>query len=204
MYKLFNAYTDQELSAQVYNAKSDRYKFNIELQESINRFKSTFGDTKPEILNLLEQVLELRVFQDRIKLICINELSKADFDIFIEFLPIFIKNYYNILGPERIKELSYRNDIIKAEYDKLVNNQEVESPAKEIIANSFVVGSKYSNSYIKARLKDIYSDIGLKKTAKAKDLEDYFETVSCNVQRADDPTKYDKGYLILSLKPSPK
>lgn len=150
----------------------------------------------------VKEVLSATTFIDKMRLICTTGFDESSQARLLKQLPIVFESYYNVLGPERIAELSYRRDTVKAEYDRLVNNQNVESPARKKVIDSFSIGSKYSNSSIKAKLKDIYLDIGLKKTAKAKDLEDYFEVTFCNVQRVDDPTKYDKGYLILSLKSS--
>ena len=178
------------------------YRDRVSVLSKVTSNNIKIKDT--ELNSKVKEVLSATTFIDKMRLICTTGFDKDSQTRLLKQLPIVFESYYNVLGPERIAELSYRRDTVKAEYDKLVNNQEVESPAKERIAESFSVGSKYSNSYIKTKLKDIYADIGLKKTAKAKDLEDYFETTSCNVQRADDPTKYDKGYLIISLKPPVK
>ena len=118
LYKLFDAKGDQELINRKYDSKSDRYKFNAELRKSIADFKELYGDTKANIFHLLEQVLEINVFQKRLKLICNSGLNNEDLNIFLSYLPEVVQDYYRILGPERITALSFRRCDLAAEYKK--------------------------------------------------------------------------------------
>ena len=50
----------------------------------------------------------------------------------------------------------------------------------------FQVGQKYTREEIKSALQEIYNDAGIKRTAKATDLQEYFDCSDCklNGQRA--------------------
>lgn len=204
LYRLFGVENEEDLLSKELKSKSESYKINYELSQGIQRFKSTHKILKDnKIYELLLTFQKLLTFPDRMKMVCTlldKNVDENELNSFLTYIPQIFEKFYRILGPKRISELSYRRDNLKAEYDKLVNNQKVEVLAREKITEFFLIGEKYTNSWVKAKLKEIYLDIGLNKTAKAKDIEDYFEVSTCNIQRAEDPLKYDKGYLILSLK----
>lgn len=79
------------------------------------------------------------------------------------------------------------------------NNQQNNSSLEELIYSIFQVGEKYLKSDIKNMLSDIYNKSEIKATAKASDLENYFETK--NYQITNKLTgKRDNGYEILRKK----
>ena len=69
---------------------------------------------------------------------------------------------------------------------------------KEDIYNEFKVGHSYSNPYIKQKLGDIYDQKEYKATAKAVDLDEYFETKYGKVK--DETGKWVNGFNIISKK----
>ena len=77
--------------------------------------------------------------------------------------------YYETLGSDKIRALSYQESKLKEEYSYV-------SKAANIchkVAMQFPDGSKLPKMEIKARLQMIYDDLGLKKKAKATDIANY-------------------------------
>ena len=69
----------------------------------------------------------------------------------------------------------------------------------DIIYNSFQIGEKYSTKVIKSILKDIYSTLGISRTPKAKDLEEYFIIESAKIPNSE-TGKRENGFKIISRK----
>ena len=64
----------------------------------------------------------------------------------------------------------------------------------------FQENTRYTKSYIKEKLKKIYDKLGYSKTAKASDIEEYFEIKVCQILNKE-TKKYDNGFeLIKKLK----
>ena len=104
------------------------------------------------------------------------------------------KEYLTILGPEKCKSAWYKT----SELDKKLNIISFEDDKIfEEIDKEFNVGESYINTYIKTKLSEIYKRIGYKATAKANDLNNYFDTKKCLIQ-ADD--KRVNGLKIISKK----
>ena len=104
------------------------------------------------------------------------------------------KEYLTILGPDKCKavwykisELDKKLNIISFEGDKIF----------EEINKEFNVGESYTNTYIKAKLSEVYKRIGYKATAKANDLSNYYETKDCLLKENN---KRVHGLKILSKK----
>jgi hypothetical protein len=77
--------------------------------------------------------------------------------------------YYETLGSDKIRALSYQESKLKEEYSYV-------SKAANIchkVAMQFPDGNKLPKQEIKARLQMIYDDLGLKKKAKATDIANY-------------------------------
>ena len=96
--------------------------------------------------------------------------------------------YYRKLGPKLIKSYSYR----KNELDNFLNTSNNVINIKDKILEVFKPGTTLSKKEIKESLQDIYDNLGIKKTAKATDLEEYFE-ISPTLLK-------DKGHCFKILK----
>lgn len=106
-------------------------------------------------------------------------------------IPIAYKNYYNTLGGMRIKALSYKQSDIETELRNLQSTDSI----KSAVASVFTPGFFYTNSEIKAKLQNIYTSLGLKKSAKATDIETYIKTAQRS-RVADANGNRQKGYRI--------
>ena len=93
-----------------------------------------------------------------------------------------IAYYINNLPVSRITALGYNSTRMDNEIQNMQKGPHIEA----IITVKFQVGQKYSREEIKSALQEIYTDAGIKKTAKATDLLDYFDCSDCklNGQRA--------------------
>ena len=154
-----------------------------------------------DIYEFLNNFNKLIHFTDKMKYLCefgIN-LDNDTLSFILGQIKIDYGNYYTILGPEKIKSLSYQKSKLDIEYSKLVNNQEHSSVLIEELKSVFLLNKKYSLSMIKNTLGIIYSSLGILTTPKASDLEKYFE-VKLVYMTDKETKKREKGYLIIKVK----
>ena len=159
-----------------------------------NRFSILYDEIEQKV----KEFNELKWFTDKMALVCNTGFDEGTQQVFLKQIPITFGNYYNVLGPDKLRTLMYRNDNIKEAYNREISNQTID--IKSIIINEFVVGNRYPKAIIKEKLKRIYSEVGYEKTAKATDLLDYFSIRQCEITRSEDKTKRDSGFIILALK----
>ena len=83
--------------------------------------------------------------------------------------------------------------------DNMKSQQKVENSGSTIFDSFFTVGKKYTKKELKEILQQFYNTFGMSQTAKASDINQYFET-----KRAKIPTgiagKYDEGYELIRIK----
>lgn len=146
------------------------------IRSAINRqFYLNSGD----LGKLAEMYQANRYFPDRIKFVCeYLEKFPMEEERMSYVADDYVMNYYRVLGPKRIKSLSYNRFDMEREIERLKNNQTKD--VSSLIYSKFSEGNKYSNVYIKGKLKDLYNSIGYQKTAKATDLGEYFEIKAVN------------------------
>ena len=110
------------------------------------------------------------------------------------WLPLNMRNYIIQLGPRRIKEIGCREIDIRKEITNVMSGDQIKIKFSEF----FNIGEKYPLKQIKEVISKIYLDLGITKTPKASDLEDYFNVKKCTIYPKDG--KKTNGYEILSLK----
>ena len=86
-------------------------------------------------------------------------------------IPAEYKQYYKVLGTEVIKKQAYILSRIKPVYEAVIQKNTIQ----EKIDGKFSVGKQYTKSEIKEAFKAVYSELGLKKSAKATDIEEFYE-----------------------------
>jgi dimeric dUTPase (all-alpha-NTP-PPase superfamily) len=91
--------------------------------------------------------------------------------------------------------LSYKTDRLTIEIPNLLVSKD---NLKEKFLDVFKVGDRYTNKSIKEAVRLIYEEFGLKKSPKATDINEYFETSAINVLMPD--KTYVHGLKILSVK----
>ena len=113
---------------------------------------------------------------------------------FLEMIPVKYKEYYILLGPDRIKANSYQESKLKQEWININTPQKEDEQMINEIYNLFEIGKRYIKADIKNTFKQLYTKYNYQKTAKAIDIEDYF-----NVKSILTPDK-KHGFEILSKK----
>jgi hypothetical protein len=103
----------------------------------------------------------------------IDGVTEKDISSFLELIPPKFKEYYTIIGPDFIKQFSCNEAEIKKEWIKRRSNKTIDIASE--IYKIFEVGKRYIKADIKETLKELYERLGYKKTAKASDLQEYFE-----------------------------
>jgi hypothetical protein len=166
----------------VFNTISDSDLMSSEASSNVSKFLNKFN-------------IDLKNFRDKMKLLCEYPLTDQERGVVLDQIPLLYKNYYETLGPERCRALSYDGTYLSREYSDLQFDKNV--LASEI-RNTFEIGGKYTKNYIKETLKKIYKDLGYNKTPKANDLEEYFEIKLCKV--TIETGKQDNGFKIVSIR----
>ena len=104
--------------------------------------------------------------------------------------------YYNGLGPERCRALSYNTTKMKKEISTLSRDNRTRTKMIEEIKASFRLGERYFKKNIKTTLKEIYSKYDHNKAAKASDIKEWFRIKEVQFKNPETGTK-DMGFEIL-------
>lgn len=151
---------------------------SCELVEEFNHY----GNTKSRLKFLVE------VSENK-------DLTKSDINAFLEMIPPKYKDYYEIVGTDRIKASGCRESDIKKELMRDKTNGEADDKVFSRMGDMFKIGKKYSNQDIKEKLKVLYQELEYKKTAKATDLEIIYIMKAIKLQ--DSTGKWVHGVEIL-------
>lgn len=161
-------------------------KNNLDLFSEIRTFLNDFNINKN--------------FERRIKSYCIFLDKNNYLDLLkkIPEIPSMFHLYYELLGPKIIKSKSYKEKELTYEVKIHEQNPEI----RDRIIVSFIPDHKYSNKDIKIILQNIYSDLGLKKVAKAGDINEYLLTERTQFIQVDanGNKKKVEGLKIIGLK----
>lgn len=189
---------------------SEKRAFRIQKDDYKDRFSvlatifNQFGEESvdKDVQDFIDLIDSCSRFRDKIRTICNYLLSSSD-DLKIKLYPHIpepFKTYYFSLGPEFIISVcGERSKILEAMKSKQtlkINSKE--DLAKEI-QDKVKVGDRKSKSEWKDLLKNIYTGLGISKTPKASDLEEYFELKSILIS---DPIskKRSAGFEIIKQK----
>ena len=110
-------------------------------------------------------------------------------------IPTTFHMYYELLGHNGIRSYAYKEYALRNE----VENKFQSPGIKEAVLLNFQPGNKCTKKYIKERLQEIYNQININKTAKASDLEEYFELKPIKITNTQTKTR-DAGFEIIGLK----
>lgn len=120
----------------------------------------------------------------------LEELQRQD-EFIVEICQNFDKDF--------IARKNYnKQQLTLALIKKRVKEQSLSFPVIDAVSNSFRIGFSYSEKEIVTNLNKIYSELGIKKEAKATDIKEYFETSPRRtIKQKDD---FFKGYKIYKAK----
>jgi hypothetical protein len=171
------------------------YNIEMDLIEDYKKFQQELIATNPtlisEFINKFNN--KLTQFSQKMRYLC-EFIEDTKLDVVLESVPLTYKNYYNSIGPKRCKAFCYQKN--KLDEELALQKFEVNNMVPEI-HNTFKDGEVYSLADIKEKLKQIYSTYNYNKTAKATDIEFYFDINSCS-RRVEG--KLIKCYKILNKK----
>ena len=169
------------------------YKDRISILENVERIAEVDSSLNDFFLSYNNQ----STYYYKLKYLC--EFSKtADRDIIDKILdritePHF-KEYFNLIGPDRLREISYNITDIKKELNVMFFDSGL---LKKEIEKVFIVGNKYHSATIKKELKNIYDLVGYMKKPTATDICHWYNVKEgiyvINNLKA-------RGYLLISLK----
>ena len=185
---------------------------SLDLDKVDNYFKTVYPDINfekepsisTEVSSEINKIEKLSHFTDKIKYIYKLSYSSDFMKLLLDNLadPSFAKYYYTI-PKERAGTLNYVKGNLEKEYKSIKSFSINQDKLLDEIEEAFIVGEKYTKSYIKETLRTIYENNGYNKTPKASDLEEYFEIKLCKV--LDKTTgKSDNGFKIIKLKTEEK
>lgn len=161
-------------------------EINIDIPDSI----------MSEVDDFMIKFRSVPYFTDKMKLLCESGLSEKALSLVLKQVELDYSTYYTTLGPSKIKSLSYQKSRLVSESNKLLNNTKI---SDNVIKNSFLkvfkLGSRITLSEAKSLISKIYLELGLNRTARAKDLEQFFEVKLVKIPKID---KRADGYEIIS------
>ena len=130
-----------------------------------------------------------------------GRLNKDIVDIILAQIPDsdYIKSYYTLLGPTKLKKLGYIRSNIEKALGIVTFSDEL---LLDSIYSDFREGEKYTLSNLKNKLSSIYSSINYKSTPKANDIEKWFEIKEFSIyeKKEDGNRKKIRGYELLKSK----
>lgn len=131
----------------------------------------TNGKAKIPFKELFDRYAELRANK--------GMFSMNDFaaDLIVKRNPL-VRESYEKLGAERVRELNYNQTQIKRE---LLKYEKTELAYKVVqrIKNDLPQQTAVPARIIKSKLQQIYNDLGIKQTAKATDLAEWYDINTC-------------------------
>lgn len=166
----------------------------LEQKEKLDSIKE---EDLTEVDKTLKEFLSIPFFNNRLKYLYSLDMPKEFAEeLFTHILDPDYAKYYWTISPSRAGTLGYQKGNLEAEYNSCRNS---DGKVLEEIYKTFQVGSKYSKSVIKSELQKIYDNCGQIKTAKANDLEKYFDIKTCQITNKE-AGKRDMAFEILKKK----
>jgi hypothetical protein len=152
---------------------ADRFTvFNaVEEKGMAGDIEKPIQDLALEFNNLKDEVIKLRFIVN----LGDENLTRDELLSFFSLIPNKYFDYYDILGFDGIKACKCQESYVKRKIDEIKGNSMIDRDIKEEIYRLFKVGNRYTKADIKTTLKLLYERLGYQKTAKANDLEQYFE-----------------------------
>lgn len=170
------------------------YKDRFSVFNTIVESKMIDSQVGNNVAICLREFNDAKNFPSKMKILCEYPLNESERYVFLDQIPIVFKMYYEIVGPDRCRALSYNKTEISRELQNIkLDRMDVVS---EKVLEVFFPGNKLTKAEIKNKLANIYSELGYTKTPKASDLEEYFELKSCLVPNKE-TGKRDAGFEII-------
>lgn len=156
-----------------YDVQQVEYADRFSVFSSImNNFEILDSGVTEEIKRFKDKFQSAKTAYEKMSILCTEEISEGALSSILDLVPEYMKKFYLLLGPSKCKSLGYNYTKMTREISNL--NVSTGSVSDKIY-QEFSVGSKVPKAEAKTRLAKLYKDIGYNKTAKATDLEEWFE-----------------------------
>lgn len=151
-------------------------------------------EEKKAVCEFLGHLSTIKDRREKFKYLC-EQSNHPKFSAFLDCVPYKrFKEYVIRLGLDACRAMSYNiGDMNKKLNVESFNKNDIKVKVFEL----FEVGKSYSKASIKSILSDLYKELDYKATAKASDLEEYFEIKRCFMPEGD---KRVNGFKILGKK----
>ena len=199
---------DKEYTLSYLESRFDKNK--IDNYFKIKKSRETGIYCKDDIVNqeayeFMQEYNDLTEARKKLILLCESTLNgslpKEVVEIVLDQIPDsdYIKSYYTILGPDKLKSLGYKRNNIEKALGIVIFSPEL---LLDSIYSSFKEGEKYTLAVLKSKLGYIYSSINYSKTPKAIDIENWFNVRNIKLYEKDidGNKKQSKGYELLKSK----
>ena len=188
----------------VYNnlvKNSELRTFEIQQKDYADRFslmntleENGLESREFELNSFLFEFENLSTFVDKMRFLCIHPENSPEINKILNLVPEEYKNYYLVVGREKIISWAYNITRIKKEYENL---KKIYSGESNLIRSEFKVGERLSIKEIKDRLKALYNREGITKTSKATDLKSEFALK--RIRLRDENNNRIEGFELLPL-----
>ena len=157
----------------------------------------------PRVEFTLSKFNSISIWTDRMKFLCNqkSKLTSEEFSAVLNLVPGEFKDYLTVFDIGKIGSCKYQRATLEKEFNRLVGIQNNEDSVTSAVLNFFKVGEKYTKAYIKSELGKIYEECNYGLTAKATDLEQWFEIKrSVITEEVNGNKKRVEGFEIISKK----
>ena len=131
---------------------------------------------------------------EKMKLLCTSNLPNEILSQILDQVLESHKKFYLFLGPERCRSLGYNH--VRMERECQVKTFDPDKILQSIYSE-FKEGDKISKYDIKEQLRKIYTDLNYKRSPKANDIEEWFETKRARISVNG---KIAEGYELIKKK----
>lgn len=173
-----------------WDIQKSQYINGCQVMRSID--DATISITKDKVLESFLLAF-VGAFEDKMRIYCEFLQQHPDYKAKLEWLPqipLEIKSYYNAIGPDNLRSLSYKEADIK----RFMGNINLRDSIKVAAESMFVKGRFYTLKQTKEMVQSIYENYGMVKKAKATDLE---ELLDCSASKQTVDGRRENGYVIL-------
>ena len=171
---------------------ADRFSVINRVESVLNKVEA--DELNNEVENFMKVYNSILEPSEKMQYLCTAKVSSVAITQILERVAEYHKKFFIFLGPERCKALGYNYS--RMEKECLIRTFDV-SAIKDFVYSEFKVGDRISLAEIKEKLKNGYIKLSYSKTAKANDIEEWFEVKDCQVLVNE---KRSRGYELLRKK----
>ena len=157
----------------------------------IDVFPDISIELEKEVQNFLDtKFYSTGIFEKKMKMYCefmdLHQGNKEISDmIYYKIKDPRYRNFYNFYGTKGCKAVSYKENKLRIGMLDTTSD----SVLYNTIYTRFKCGERYTSKDLKEILREIYQDLGISRTPKAKDLGEYFKLIKTKITLPDKTLK---------------